>query len=194
MNEGNTNREVAVGRHPPDNDTIASWDTSCTNDLMRCPSLTTLQGLAASRPSDNDADRMREHLDLCPHCREAMCRVEPTEGTSGPSSDPPETAHEPASSRTMTYGVPAQTKALPPGCEDPPDLAALTAAGWRFAGNVAEREGPESPRAAGHPRLDVLSRDPSDPRFLRPAAGSLLATAGLGGEWPSYVGVCAPTP
>ena len=80
-----------------------------------------------------------------------------------------------------------------PGGLDAPgdDLAALAAAGWRFAGNVAEREGPECPLAAGHRRLDVLSRDPSDPRFLRPAAGSLLATAGLGGEWPSYAGACA---
>ena len=83
-----------------------------------------------------------------------------------------------------------------PGGLDAPggDLAALAAAGWRFAGNLAEREGPECPLAASHPRLDVLSRDPSDPRFLRPAAGSLLATSGLGGDWPSYAGALAPDP
>ena len=83
-----------------------------------------------------------------------------------------------------------------PGGLDTPggDLAALAAAGWRFQGNLAEQEGPESPLAARHRRLDVLSRDPSDPRFLRPAAGSLLATSGLGGDWPSHAGACAPTP
>ena len=75
---------------------------------MRCPSLTTLQGLAAGRLSGDDADCLREHLGLCPDCREAMCGIEPTEGTSRPSSDPSETAHDPASSRTMTYGVPTQ--------------------------------------------------------------------------------------
>ncbi len=74
------------------------------------------------------------------------------------------------------------------------ELAALAAAGWRFGGNLAEWEGPESPLATGHRCLDVLSRDPSDPRFLRPAAGSTLATAGLGGDWPAYAGACAPTP
>jgi serine/threonine-protein kinase len=71
-------------------------------------------------------------------------------------------------------------------------LASLAAAGWRFAGNVAEQEGGESPLATRHRRLDVVSRDPADPRFLRPAPGSLLATSGLGGEWPAYAGACAP--
>jgi serine/threonine protein kinase len=74
------------------------------------------------------------------------------------------------------------------------DLAALAAAGWRFEGNVAEPEGAESPLASRHRRLDVLSRDPSDQRFLRPAAGSVLATSGLGGDWPTHAGAFAPTP
>jgi hypothetical protein len=83
-----------------------------------------------------------------------------------------------------------------PGGLDAPggSLAALAAAGWRFQGNLAEQDGPPSPLAARHRRLDVLSRDPSDPHFLRPAAGSLVATSGLGGEWPSYAGACAPPP
>jgi serine/threonine protein kinase len=73
------------------------------------------------------------------------------------------------------------------------DLAALATAGWRFEGNVAEPEGAESPLASRHRRLGVLSRDPSDQRFLRPAAGSVLATSGLGGDWPTYAGAFAPT-
>ena len=103
----------------------------------------------------------------------------------------------PANSSRDLEGVVVVNNALfEPGDLDTPGggLAALAAAGWRIAGNVAEREGPESPLAARHRRLDVLSRDPSDARFLRPAAGSLLATSGLGGEWPAYAGACAPTP
>jgi hypothetical protein len=73
-------------------------------------------------------------------------------------------------------------------------LAAVATSGWRFEGNVAEPEGPESPLAARHRQLDVFSRDPSDPRFLRPASGSPLATAGLGGDWPAYAGAYAPIP
>jgi serine/threonine protein kinase len=72
------------------------------------------------------------------------------------------------------------------------DLTTLAAAGWRFEGNVAEPEGTESPLAVRHRRLDVLSRDPSDQQFLRPAAGSVLATCGLGGDWPTYAGAFAP--
>jgi hypothetical protein len=83
-----------------------------------------------------------------------------------------------------------------PGDLDAADgaLAALAAGGWRFGGDLAEGEGPGDPVAARHRRLDVTSRDPSDPRFLRPAADSPLATAGLGGEWPPYAGAFAPTP
>jgi serine/threonine protein kinase len=94
-------------------------------------------------------------------------------------------------------GVVAVNNALfePGGLDTPGEvLAFLAAGGWRFAGNVAEQEGGENTLAARHRRLDVVSRDPSDPRFLRPAAGSLLANSGLGGDWPAYVGACPPGP
>jgi serine/threonine-protein kinase len=83
-----------------------------------------------------------------------------------------------------------------PGGLDTPggNLASLGAAGWRFAGNIAEHEGGESPLASLDRRLDVVSRDPSDPRFLQPPAGSLLATSGLAGDWPAYVGARTPAP
>ena len=89
--------------------------------------------------------------------------------------------------------VVANNALFEPGGLDTPG-GGLAATGWRFQGNLAEQEGPESPLATRHRRLEVLSRDPSDPRFLRPAAGSFLATSGLGGDWPAYVGACAPTP
>jgi hypothetical protein len=100
------------------------------------------------------------------------------------------------SSRDVEGVVVVNNALFHPGDLDSPDggLAALAASGWRFEGNVAEGEGPESPLAALFRRLDVLSRDPADLRFLRPATGSLLATSGLGGDWPAYAGACAPTP
>jgi hypothetical protein len=103
----------------------------------------------------------------------------------------------PANASRDVEGVVVVNNALfEPGGLDTPGggLAALAAAGWRFEGNVAEREGPASPLATRHRCLEVLSRDPSDPRFLRPEAGSLLATSGLGGDWPAYAGAGAPTP
>ncbi len=104
---------------------MASRELPSVGDLMRCPSMTTLQGLVAGRLSGDIADRLREHLEFCEHCRGAMCRLEPTDGAAPASGDPPETAHDPASSRTMTYEVPTQEGPLPPGCDDPPDLSFL---------------------------------------------------------------------
>src|SRR5262249_1156040 len=103
----------------------------------------------------------------------------------------------PANSSRDVEGVVVVNNALfEPGGLDTPGggLAALAAAGWRFEGNAAEREGPGNPLVACHRRLEVLSHAPSDPRSLRPAAGSLLAPSGLGGDWPSYAGAYAPAP
>src|SRR5262249_5639128 len=102
----------------------------------------------------------------------------------------------PANSSRDVEGVVVVNNALfePGGLDTHGGLAALAAAGWRVEGNAAEREGPENPLVACHRRLEVLSHDPSDQRFLRPAAGSLLATLGLGGDWPSYAGAYAPAP
>ena len=41
-------------------------------------------------------------------------------------------------------------------------------------------------------RIDVLSRVPGQPNFLRPDPKSPLATGGAGGELPSYVGAVPP--
>jgi len=43
-------------------------------------------------------------------------------------------------------------------------------------------------------RIDLISRDPDDPAFLRPPAGSPLGTLGAGGDLPKYVGALAPAP
>jgi serine/threonine protein kinase len=67
-------------------------------------------------------------------------------------------------------------------------LAALAAGGWRIERNLHEALGADSKIGSYHKRLDVLSRSPSDPEFLRPPAKSALATSGLGNNWPSYVG------
>ena len=73
-------------------------------------------------------------------------------------------------------------------------------AAWKFAGNCWEM--PDSARpepnyyeqiARFYDQLDVPARDdPSDPRFLLPAADSPLATAGAGGDLPVYVGAKRP--
>ncbi len=104
---------------------MASRELPIVGDLMHCPSMTTLRGLVAGSLSGDVADRLREHVEICEHCRGAMCRLEPTDGAAPPSGDPPETAHDPASSRTMTYGAPTLKSPLPTGCEDPPDLSFL---------------------------------------------------------------------
>ena len=67
----------------------------------------------------------------------------------------------------------------------------LVRAGWEFKGNLAEGEGSDPVVPTRH-RLDVLSRNRAHPDFLRPPPGSPLATSGLGGDWPSYVGAIAP--
>ena len=117
--------KVAVGRHRTDYDRMATRERPSVGDHMRCPSMTALQGLAAGRLSGDAADRLREHLQSCEQCRAAMCRLEPTERAAPPSGDMPDTAHDPASSRTMSYGFPTQESPLPPGCDDPPDLSFL---------------------------------------------------------------------
>jgi hypothetical protein len=100
-----------------------------------------------------------------------------------------------SSSRDVEGIVVVNNALFEPGGHDAPngELAALAGA-WRFAGNLAEPEGPDSPLAARYKRLDVLSRDPSDAQFLQPTAGSLLATAGVGGDWPAHAGARTPGP
>jgi hypothetical protein len=88
----------------------------------------------------------------------------------------------------------ARNAIFEPGEPDGPDgrLGALARQGWTFADNLCEGStGPEeSESVVGiRPRLEVRSREPSAPDFLRPAPGSpLLRTAGE----PRYVGAVAP--
>jgi serine/threonine protein kinase len=64
---------------------------------------------------------------------------------------------------------------------------------WRFEKNLWEAPpGRGSPLAEPGPRLDVRSRDPASPDFLRPTRGSRLLAAGAGGEFPDHVGALGP--
>jgi hypothetical protein len=69
---------------------------------------------------------------------------------------------------------------------------------WREGGEPAPgpyRKGwiPRHADDVGQAEIPVLSRDPKDAaRFLRPAKDSLLATKGVGGDLPSYVGAVPP--
>jgi tRNA A-37 threonylcarbamoyl transferase component Bud32 len=66
---------------------------------------------------------------------------------------------------------------------------------WRFEKNLWEAApGRGSPLAEPGSRLEVRSRDPSDPDFLRPAPGSRLLGAGAGGDLPDHVGALGPAP
>ncbi len=53
---------------------------------------------------------------------------------------------------------------------------------------------PPSPEDTLAESLTLLSRDPTDADFARPPADSPLATAGAGGDFPSYVGAVPPDP
>jgi hypothetical protein len=48
------------------------------------------------------------------------------------------------------------------------------------------------PMAELHQAIALRSRDPADPGYLQPEAGSPLATSGVGGELPTYIGARAP--
>ncbi len=71
-------------------------------------------------------------------------------------------------------------------------LTAMARLGWRFEANLLEAargvDPSEGPIYRSVDRLPVLSRDPEDPHFLRPAPGSLLH----GDEPGAYVGAIPP--
>ena len=92
---------------------------------MHCPSMTTLRGLAAGRLSGDVADRLREHLELCEHCRGAMCRLEPTDGAAPTLGRPARDGPRPRVVADDDLRSPDAGGPLPPGCEDPPDLSFL---------------------------------------------------------------------
>ncbi len=77
-----------------------------------------------------------------------------------------------------------------------PALDAL-AGNWTFSDNILEEPGMESSEesfAAGLRMREVplASRDPVDPRFLRPEAGGRVATFAVGHRDPGYVGARVP--
>lgn len=53
--------------------------------------------------------------------------------------------------------------------------------GWRFEGNLRE-SGPDGPAARARPALEVRSRSPDEPGFLRPSPGSALLGDGRPGS------------
>lgn len=71
-------------------------------------------------------------------------------------------------------------------------LTAMARLGWRFEANLVEAargaDPSEGPLYRSVDQLPVISRDPSDPHFLRPSPGSLLA----GDEPGAYVGALPP--
>src|SRR5262249_51560366 len=86
---------------------------------------------------------------------------------------------------------------------DGPGDVTLLARSWRFSHNGREVKRPpdEGIRTAWIPpsaddvvadQIPVMSRDPKDPNFLRPAKDSPLATGGVGGDLPAYVGAVPP--
>jgi serine/threonine protein kinase len=85
------------------------------------------------------------------------------------------------------------------GTEALPDFAKELTQRWRFTRNWRDLGGGQAhlliPLAPTDERLRMpggLSRDPSDPAFLRPGADSPLAKGGAGGDLPSYVGAMPP--
>jgi tRNA A-37 threonylcarbamoyl transferase component Bud32 len=75
--------------------------------------------------------------------------------------------------------------------------AAALIAGRAFRNNLWEAGPGTNAAVAGQfaklvPQVEVLSRDPSHPGFLRPPAGSPLARGGAGGELPHHVGARPP--
>ena len=64
---------------------------------------------------------------------------------------------------------------------------------WTFRNNWWE-PGPNTDMATAarfaeiHPNVELISREPDDPNFLRPKPDSPLGTAGAGGDEPAYVG------
>jgi eukaryotic-like serine/threonine-protein kinase len=84
---------------------------------------------------------------------------------------------------------------------DEPEWRAEVADRWAFRANWWEPSSETDPDAGLEgriavlkPRIPLLSRDPRSPDFLRPPAGSPLATAGAGGAHPRYVGAVPPAP
>jgi serine/threonine-protein kinase len=85
------------------------------------------------------------------------------------------------------------------GAEPLPDFAKELAQRWRFTRNWRDLRGGQAnmlvPLAPTDERLPMpvkLSRDRSDPAFLRPVADSPLAKGGAGGDLPTYVGAVPP--
>jgi hypothetical protein len=65
---------------------------------------------------------------------------------------------------------------------------------WTFRNNWWEAEPKEIPidLAVSRPAVDLVSRRPADPGFLRPPPGSPLASSGAGGEFPAHIGALLP--
>ncbi len=82
-----------------------------------------------------------------------------------------------------------------------PGDAAAASRKWHFSHNWRESAKdvpggkgwvPPTAKDVLKERIELLSLDPNDPNFLRPPAGSPLATAGAGGDLPGYVGAVPP--
>lgn len=75
---------------------------------------------------------------------------------------------------------------------DAQDLASYVSA-WSFTHNWYEA-GVAEPAAVAERQesVELVSRDPSSPEFLRPAGGSSLANSGAGGDLPDYIGARPP--
>jgi hypothetical protein len=63
---------------------------------------------------------------------------------------------------------------------------------WEPSGRTARDRLANPPMAELHEAIALRSRDPADPGFLQPEPGSPLATAGAGGDLPTYIGARAP--
>jgi len=74
---------------------------------------------------------------------------------------------------------------------DAADLASFVDA-WAFDHNWCEAEADDAGEATSvavrKKSLDLISRDPASPDFLRPRHDSPLSTSGAGGELPGYIG------
>jgi hypothetical protein len=63
---------------------------------------------------------------------------------------------------------------------------------WEPSARTALDRLANPPMAELHPTIALRSRDPADPGYLQPEPGSPVATSGIGGELPTYIGARAP--
>jgi hypothetical protein len=72
------------------------------------------------------------------------------------------------------------------------DLDSFFVAGWSFDHNWCETAADNADEATSvavrKTSIDLISRDPASPDFLRPQHDSALSTSGTGGELPKYIG------